>query len=177
MNNVFRPRVYGMSDPQYCTIRPINRSDLPWLLTIEQASFEHPWTENDFSLLLGRLENQGIGLLVELNQSPTSRKFGVKVILGHMVLAASPRSLEVATLATHPDYRRRGVATRLLKEARSIAESTGRKRVNMFIRERNLAAQLLAKSAGYRCVNIVSPDEDSDEPNYKFLLKINQSTI
>ena len=61
----------------------------------------------------------------------------------------------IATLAVHPDYRRRGVGARLLEECEARLSSA---RIRLTVRADNLPAQRLYERFGYQQVGQV--------PNY-----------
>ena len=60
----------------------------------------------------------------------------------------------VANVATHPDYRRRGVARRLLVQALADARQRGARLAMLEVRRSNLAAQKLYESFGFTVVGV-----------------------
>ena len=64
--------------------------------------------------------------------------------------AEKSRSPYIANLAVLPDWRRKGVATKLLSGAEGVAASWGSDRIFLHVLETNKAAQRLYLNAGYR---------------------------
>jgi ribosomal protein S18 acetylase RimI-like enzyme len=67
---------------------------------------------------------------------------------GRLTPPAPADALYVDALATHPDFRRRGVATALLEAAERRARASGLRAVALDTAERNLAAQALYEGFG-----------------------------
>jgi ribosomal protein S18 acetylase RimI-like enzyme len=67
---------------------------------------------------------------------------------GRLTPPAPGDALYVDALATHPDFRRRGVATALLEAAERRARASGLNAVALDTAERNLAAQALYERFG-----------------------------
>jgi ribosomal protein S18 acetylase RimI-like enzyme len=62
----------------------------------------------------------------------------------------------ISNLAVHPDYRRRGIADRLMVEGMELARKRGAKRVSLEVRAKNLAAQKLYERLGFTKVGSMS---------------------
>lgn len=75
--------------------------------------------------------------------------------VGFFVVLHEVRGLHLINLAVAPSERRTGVATRALQALEAIARTHGRLRIELEVRETNLAAQLLYRKHGYRAVEIV----------------------
>lgn len=78
------------------------RTDLLRLLEIERASFEQPWSKEDFLDFLSDKKCLGI----------TARAEGR--IVGFAMVSMLPRAIELFAIAVHPDYRRKGIGSALL---------------------------------------------------------------
>jgi len=120
-------------------MRPEDRVDV---LRIEKASFPDAWTAE---VLDGWLAHGASGHILERE----GRCVGF-----FLVLLASDH-LHVANLAVAPEERRKGIATLALRKIENIAWAYGLPRIELEVRETNLAAQLLYRRNGYRAVEIV----------------------
>lgn len=124
-------------------IRKFKKSDLPEILEIEKKSFKDPWSKLEFKLwswrhpnfLVYEIENQVVGYVIFNSQ-------------GH-----------IANIAVNPNYRRRGVGTKLIKEALKKL-----KEARVEVRESNKAAQKFYQSLGFKEKNRIIKyygDEDA----------------
>jgi ribosomal-protein-alanine N-acetyltransferase len=76
-------------------------------------------------------------------------------IAGYAVACAEKRGAEVASLAVHPDYRRRGVADALMRHMLRELGSAGVRRVELMVRTGNTAGAQLYRGLGFRRVRKV----------------------
>jgi ribosomal-protein-alanine N-acetyltransferase len=76
-------------------------------------------------------------------------------IAGYMIACPEERDAEIASIAVHPDYRRRGVAVALLQHMLSVLQAAGVRRVELLVRTGNAAAAQLYRSLGFRRVRLV----------------------
>lgn len=129
--------------PPPLTIRWLIRRDLPAVAAIERASFDDPWTEEDFVLSL-RLSHT-IGIVAVSGDE----------VAGFAVYELHPRAIRVVSLAVHPDYRRLGVCRALLRELRRKVAASGRTLTEARIAETNHEAQLAFRACGWRAIEIV----------------------
>ena len=84
--------------------------------------------------------------------------------VGFFLVLLAGDHLHLANLAVAPDERRKGIATLALQKIENIAWAYGLPRVELEVRETNLAAQLLYRRNGYRAVDILRsyyPDQDA----------------
>src|SRR5512136_395033 len=91
-------------------IRPMRQDDLAQVRKIDQISFTMPWPESAYNY--------------ELNENPLSLLWvaemtaqGSSEIVGMVVIWMILDEAHIATLAVHPDHRRKGIAMYLLAEA------------------------------------------------------------
>lgn len=120
-------------------LRWLCRRDFETLLELERASFEFPWTRDEFEYCL-RARNFG-GLVVERDGEP----------LGYLCFEARKRSFRLLSCAVAASERRRGVGT-LLTRALIERLDERRSKIVCVVRERNLTAQLFLRSLGFRAV-------------------------
>jgi ribosomal-protein-alanine N-acetyltransferase len=76
-------------------------------------------------------------------------------IAGYGVACAEKRGAEIASLAVHPDYRRRGVADALMRHMLRELGSAGVRRVELMVRTGNTAGAQLYRGLGFRRVRKV----------------------
>jgi len=136
------------AEPSVRAMRPDDRVDV---LRIEEASFPDAWSADAFDHWLS---NGASGHVLERE----GRCVGF-----FLVMLASDR-LHLVNLAVAPEERRKGIATLALRKIENIAWAYGLPRIELEVRETNLAAQLLYRQSGYRAVEIVRsyyPDQDA----------------
>ncbi len=119
------------------TLRPLGAFDLAVAAAVHAGSFDDPWTE---------------GAINELLAMPGS--FGTLACLGDqsigivLALAAGPDA-EILTLGVLPDFRRRGIARRLLASVSERAGDAGCDRLLLEVAEDNEAASTLYRGLGF----------------------------
>lgn len=133
-------------------IRWLIRRDLQAVLDIESASFEYPWTEEEFINCLR--QRDCIGMVAEYAEQ----------VVGFMVYELQPTSIHVLSFAVHPDFRRKSVGSALMDKLFSKLVYQRRSRIQLEVRETNLSAQLFLKQLGFRATGVLrSFYEDSTE--------------
>jgi ribosomal-protein-alanine N-acetyltransferase len=125
------------------TIRRMTLEDVPAVHTIDTLSFSLPWPENSFRF--------------ELTGNPVSRSW-VAESEGHtaamLVLWLIVDEAHIATLATHPNYRRKGIGEQLMIAALQSARTEGASRAFLEVRSGNSAAQAMYKKYGFIIVGV-----------------------
>lgn len=119
-------------------IRKMTVEDIPAVLDLDQKSFSLPWPERSFRF--------------EVNDNPASRCWVAELdgnVVGMIVVWLIVDEAHVATIATHPDFRRQGIAKRLLSHALRHMLEEGARSSFLEVRESNLAAQQLYRMFGY----------------------------
>jgi ribosomal-protein-alanine N-acetyltransferase len=132
-------------------MRPEDRADV---LRIEAASAPDAWTAQTFDYWLSKHHVSGHVL-----------ERGVERV-GFFIVIRGVDHLRIANLAVAPAARRAGVGTRALQAIENIARARRLARVELEVRETNLAAQLLYRSNGYRAVAILRAHY-GDQDGYK----------
>ena len=126
----------------------MRRADLEEVLSIEGASFSCPWTREMFIHELA---------------GPVSRCFVAKEgqgkhvddppgILGYICYWMVKDEMQIANLAVHPTWRRRGVGRALLDFSLRFGEGRGAKEVYLEVRASNTVAQRLYQGLGFKVV-------------------------
>jgi ribosomal-protein-alanine N-acetyltransferase len=119
-------------------IRSMALDDVPQVLAIDQASFSLPWPERSFRF--------------EITDNPASRAWVAEsdgTITGMIVIWLLVDEAHIATIATHPDFRRQGIAGRLLLHALSEVKKEGATHSVLEVRKSNTAAQEMYRKFGF----------------------------
>ena len=103
--------------------------DIPAVVELDKLSFTLPWPERSFHF--------------ELSDNPSSRCWVVELdgkLVGIIVAWLIVDEAHVATIATHPDHRRMGIARKLLTHALRYMAKEGAVTSFLEVRESNQAA-------------------------------------
>jgi ribosomal-protein-alanine N-acetyltransferase len=147
-------------------IRWMIRRDMPEVLSIELASFEFPWCEEEFLRVLR--QRNCIGMVAE---------YGERVI-GFMIYELHRNKLQVLDFATHPDFRRMGVGHQMLGKLVGKLSSHRRTRIVLHVRETNLNAQLFYRIQGFRAMEVVREHyQDTGEDAYLMHYLLDESVL
>ena len=120
------------------TIRRMTVEDVPAVVELDRRSFSLPWPERSFRF--------------ELTDNPASRCWVADLdgmVVGMIVVWLIVDEAHIATLATHPDYRRQGIGKRLLAYALLELGREGARSSFLEVRESNLPAQAMYRKFGY----------------------------
>ena len=136
-------------------IRWMIRRDMPEVLDIESRSFEFPWSEEDFIRCLR--QRNCIGMVAEYDER----------VVGFMIYELHKNRLHILNFAVRPEFRRRGVATAMVKKLNGKLSQQRRNRILLEIRETNLGAQLFFRDSGFRAISVLRDFyEDTTEDAY-----------
>jgi ribosomal-protein-alanine N-acetyltransferase len=119
-------------------IRRMTVEDVPIVAQLDQLSFTLPWTERSFHF--------------EVTSNPASRCWVAEhagSIVGVVVAWLLVDDMHIATIATHPDFRRQGIAQALLAHVLKLGADEGAVSSFLEVRESNLAAQAMYRKFGY----------------------------
>jgi ribosomal-protein-alanine N-acetyltransferase len=124
-------------------IRWMIRRDMPFVLDIENGSFEYPWTEDEFIRCLR--QRNCIGMIAELQER----------VVGFMIYELHKNRLHVLNFCVDPELRRSGIGTAMMDKLIGKLSFQRRSRIMLEVRETNLPAQLFFKTLGFRAVNVL----------------------
>ncbi|NJN80074.1 MAG: ribosomal protein S18-alanine N-acetyltransferase [Anaerolineales bacterium] len=119
-------------------IRKMIMNDLEQVVAIDQVSFSLPWPARSFQF--------------ELTDNPASRCWVVeldKKIIAMIVSWLILDELHIATIATHPDFRKQGIGKKLLTHALKSAKDEGVIRSFLEVRESNEVALKMYRNFGF----------------------------
>jgi len=115
--------------------------DIPSVVELDKLSFTLPWPERSFRF--------------ELTDNTASRCWVVETdgaIVGMIVAWLLADEAHIATISTHPDHRRQGIAEKLLTYALRYMLKEGAVTSFLEVRENNFAAQEMYRKFGYEVV-------------------------
>ncbi|RJP53186.1 MAG: ribosomal-protein-alanine N-acetyltransferase [Anaerolineaceae bacterium] len=119
-------------------IRRMTLDDLEQVIAIDQVSFSLPWPARSFRF--------------ELTDNPASRCWVadldgkvIAMLVGWLIVD----ELHVATIATHPDFRGRGIGRDLLLRALHLAKAEGARKSFLEVREGNEVARAMYRKFGF----------------------------
>ncbi len=115
----------------------LNASDLDNLIELEKMCFAYHWTRDQFLMGLER----GVFKILGMKRGTT--------LLGYLAFSLIEDEMEILNLAVHPDYRKGGVATRLLDRAFVICRKNRIARSFLDVKISNTPAIELYKKFGY----------------------------
>ncbi len=124
-------------------IRWMIRRDMQEVLEIEKASFEFPWSEEDFIRCLR--QRNCIGMVAEHDER----------VVGFMIYELHKNQLHVLNFSVLPDSRRSGVGQQMVRKLIGKLSQQRRNRILLEIRETNLMAQLFFRKLGFRAVSVL----------------------
>jgi ribosomal-protein-alanine N-acetyltransferase len=127
------------------SIRWIIRRDLDEILPIEESSFEHPWTEEDFVSCLRQRNNVGV----------IAEDYRQRKVFGFMIYELHQTKFRILNFAVDPAYRRTGVGKFLFQRMFDKLSQQRRKEITLEVRETNVPAQLFLASLNFKCTSIL----------------------
>jgi ribosomal-protein-alanine N-acetyltransferase len=135
-------------------IRDMREDDIPAVFEIEEISFTTPSTKQDF-----------LNKIYEKNALSKVAVFEGNII-GYICVHYHLHESHILNLAVHPDFRRHGVAARLMDEAIRELKKKGCVFMYLKVRVSNTGAQRFYKLLGFKVESIRkkyygNPDEDA----------------
>jgi len=132
----------------------MREDDVPQILTIENASFSTPWTEAAFLHEIHKPYALNLVLLV-----------GTR-LAGYLCLNFVFEEGHILNLAVHADFRRRGLATLLMRDGLTELKKKGCRFIYLEVRGSNNVAQTFYERFGFKVVGLrkkyyTNPIEDA----------------
>lgn len=121
-------------------IRPMSAVDLSAVVALDQISFSQPWPPAAFDAELANAHSR----------CWVAEEDGR--VVGALVIWRVLDEAHIATIAVHPDYRRRGIGKALLRAGMDAAYAEGARIYHLEVRAGNLAAQKMYADFGYEVV-------------------------
>ncbi|PKN27795.1 MAG: ribosomal-protein-alanine N-acetyltransferase [Deltaproteobacteria bacterium HGW-Deltaproteobacteria-22] len=123
--------------PDGYLIDTLNPDDLPQVMMVERLSFAHPWNEEAFAAEFAKSYAFFLGVRQEHEV--------VAVLLYWVVFP----EIHILSLGVHPDHRRQGLASWLLQVLMEMGPDMECEKIDLEVRENNLAGQKLYESMGF----------------------------
>ena len=122
-------------------VRRMKIEDVPVAHEIDKSSFTLPWPERS--------------LRFEVTDNPAARCWAAELeshVVGMLILWMIVDEAHIATLATHHEFRRQGIAKQLLVTALDHAYEEGARSALLEVRAGNEAAQAMYRKFGFGVV-------------------------
>ena len=119
-------------------IRAMTLEDVPAVHALDMLSFSLPWSERSFCR--------------EVTENPIARNWVGEVdgqVVAMLVLWLIAGEAHIATIAVHPDFRRRGFGEQILLHALRAVQVEGARRAFLEVRAGNIGAQAMYKKYGF----------------------------
>lgn len=135
-------------------IRPMTNRDISEVISIENVSYSAPWTRREF--------------YGELNFNRLAKYFVIEKegkIVGYIGSWFFKDFVHITNIAVHPDYRKHGIGTKLMKHIIELASRKGAKKIVLEVRVSNKIAQNLYKKLGFKVEKVKReyyPDNKED---------------
>ena len=131
-------------------IKPVGPFDLGRLSRLHKQCFEEGWSRTDLAHLLAL--PGGFGLIARLGDGGFARRFDNMLGAGFSLCRVVRDECELLSIGVAPDYRRRSVATTLLRESMRLCHEAGALRMFLEVAIDNDHARQLYEAHGFECV-------------------------
>ncbi len=121
------------------SIRKMTMQDVPAVSQIDRLSFTLPWPEHSFQYEVA--ENRVARCFVAETED---RRIAAMIVSWLIV-----DEMHIATIATHPDFRRQGVGEYILREALLDGKKAGAQLAFLEVRAGNEPAQAMYRKFGF----------------------------
>ncbi len=136
-------------------IRKVRKSDLNSLLELERLCFHDAWSKKDYEYEMYDNPYATIWVLQEDDK-----------IIGYYDLWIIFEGSEVANIAVHPDYRKKGYGHMLMEHLEHQAINKGCETIGLEVRVSNSDAIKLYEDCGFSIIN-VKPGYYKDDGSYE----------
>ena len=130
------------------SIRRMMLEDVEQVHQLDVLSFSLPWPERSFRYELTKNPASRMWVVEEHSEEPG------KNVIGMLGLWLIVDEVHIGTLAVHPDYRKQGIAQKLLIASLREACKEGAAKTYLEVRKGNLAAQALYTKFGFKISGI-----------------------
>lgn len=148
-------------------LRRMRLCDTAPVAKIELDSYPDAWPEADFVEWLGNVGMFGHVLVDKSRQD--------KPIAGFVLTESTRARLHIGDIAVSPDYRRRGLATVLIRHTVKLAKKLGKTSVTLEVRASNDAAIQCYKVLGFKRKRRLKAYYLDGEDGIYMVLKLNET--
>jgi [ribosomal protein S18]-alanine N-acetyltransferase len=124
-------------------LRPMQLEDVEQVYAIDVQSFSLPWSERSYRFEI----NENLASHPWVAEAVSAQ--GQRQVVGMIVAWIILDEVHIATIATHPGFRRQGIARRLLAQALDEGAKAGAVKAFLEVRRSNLGAQKLYQDFGF----------------------------
>jgi len=142
--------VSGAIQPAF-QIRPMRLEDVPRVHEIDRLSFSLPWPERSYRFEVSENDHSSPWVVETVRPDGPG---GSPEVVAMMVNWIIIDEAHIATIAVHPDYRRRKIAQRLLAWGLLAAWERGARTAFLEVRRGNLTAQVMYTAFGFEVVGV-----------------------
>lgn len=122
-------------------VRPMNKQDISAVMSIENESYEHPWTE---SIMTDCLRVGYMCFVVEVDSD----------VVGHLIMSEAVGEAHLLNICVSPRWQGRGIGKLLLKWAISVAGKVSADTLFLEVRVSNKAALHMYDMAGFNEIGL-----------------------
>ena len=119
----------------------MEEEDIPFILEIENVSFQNPWRASTFS---GEIANKGVSFPYVIVHRTFER------IIGYIIYWKIQEEVQISNFAVHPDFRKKGIGEAVMRSVIRAIQRDGGVYVFLEVRPSNLAARNLYKKLGFK---------------------------
>lgn len=124
--------------------------DVARVRQIDKLSFPLPWSEGSYRYEVTRNHSSVCWVAEAAPSSGLAQPAGMGEVVGMIVLWVIVDEAHIATIATHPDYRGKGIGRRLLAHGLLAAHQRGARMAFLEVRRSNRVAQNLYDQFGFQ---------------------------
>ena len=125
-------------------VREANAGDISAILKIESESFEFPWPE---AMFRNQLELRPVAMVLIAETGAA--------VVGYAVVWFEGPDSHILNIAVDPEFRRRGVAGRMLDELIRISGKRNCERMYLEVRKNNTPARDFYLGRGFRITGVI----------------------
>jgi ribosomal-protein-alanine N-acetyltransferase len=133
--------------------------DVQGLIDLEKLCFAYHWTQEQFILVLEKNVFRTLGIM------------NGEQLVGYITFSLIEDEMEILNIAVHPDFRRKGIAARLLDRAFEICIKKGIAKSFLDVKKSNTAALNLYQKYGYKQIGVRKnyyPDTKEDALLFRY---------
>lgn len=144
-----------MGQPMNFAVRSCIDADLDEITHIELRSSDYPLEYDDFEMCIKKYSHIGLVALID------------DVVYGYLLYNRKKTSYELVSMAVHPQFRRQGAGSALLKSF--INRTIGRYPIKVVVSDQNFPFHCLMKQNGFKATKVISNHFGPFHDGYEFV--------